>query len=153
MNKRTILSILAFSLIFTLGCKKTFPELTPPDEEKLIKDYVAINHPNAIRDESGMYYQVITPGDGAANDITSSVNLNYTAKILNGNQFDAGSNKSFVVQNVFRAWQIALPKIKPGGKIIIFVPSLLAYGKFTPKPEIPEYATLIFELELIGYLK
>ena len=153
MNRRTILSILAFALIFSLGCKKTFPDLTPPDEEKLIREYVAANHPKAIRDESGLYYEIINPGAGEANDITSTVNLNYTAKILKGDQFDAGNNKSFVVQNVIRAWKIALPKIKPGGRILIFVPSSLAYGSFTPKPEIPRYATLMFDLELIGYLK
>ena len=41
--------------------------------------------------------------------------------------------------------------MKTGSKWRLYVPSELAYGEYSPGPNIPPHSTLIFDVELLGF--
>jgi FKBP-type peptidyl-prolyl cis-trans isomerase len=50
---------------------------------------------------------------------------------------------------VIAGWKIGVPLIKEGGKIMLYIPSLLGYGCQGGGTTIPSNANLIFEVEII----
>ena len=50
---------------------------------------------------------------------------------------------------VIAGWQIGVPLIKEGGKIMLYIPSRLGYGCDGSGSSIPSNANLIFEVEMI----
>ena len=116
--------------------------------EKFIKD----NNINATKDESGLYYQIITPGTGSANITANSrVTIKYEGKLLNGKVFDNGGGKeqTFVLGGLIQGWQIGLPKIQIGGEIRLLIPPSLGYGDRSTG-EIPANSPLDFNIKLIN---
>jgi len=80
-------------------------------------------------DTSFLYYQVITPGSGAAPSPNSVVYVRYVAKFLDGSYLDSSAiSTGFPLGNLILGWQYGLPKIMPGGRIKLLIPSALAYG-------------------------
>ncbi|MFP5081186.1 FKBP-type peptidyl-prolyl cis-trans isomerase [Pedobacter sp. JCM 36344] len=153
MTKQTILCAIAFTFLFSMGCKKSDQDQPLPDEDALIRNYLRSINAEATRDKSGVYYQIINPGAGDPVIYTSTVTVNYKGSLLNGKQFDDVSNKAFNFLNVMQGWQIGINKIRTGGRIIIYVPSSLGYGKYVPKPEIPANSTLVYDIELVSFKK
>ena len=102
---------------------------------------------------SGLEYQVIKAGQGAAPKPTDTVTVNYRGTLLNGTEFDSsykrGQPASFPVDRVIPGWQEALKLMKPGAKWRIFVPPQLAYDLSSPPP-IPPGSLLIFDVDLLG---
>lgn len=134
-------------------------KITVPDdrdrvtyEDKLMRDFITAKNITAIKDPSGMYYQIITPGTGAS--ITSSIaslQVSYTGRYLTGSIFDqaaTGSPITLGINNVIEGWKIGVPLIKEGGKIRLLIPSRLAYAD-RPPSGIPLNAVLDFDIELV----
>ncbi|MFN0292788.1 FKBP-type peptidyl-prolyl cis-trans isomerase [Pedobacter helvus] len=118
-------------------------------DDALIVDFIAKNNIPAIKHSSGLYYQIITPGDGASVTAASTVGVVYTGKLLNGTQFDQATNTvSFRLSGVIPGWTIGVPLIKVGGRIRLIIPSTLAYGNESPGAGIPKNAVLDFTIDL-----
>ena len=119
-------------------------------DEKLIKAFLERNSLNATRDGSGIYYIIDKPGSGKEINSASVVYPFYTGRLLDGTQFDQNTSDttiSFPLKGgVIPGWQKALPLIKEGGKMRIFVPSGLAYGA-SPQGKIKMNAVLDFDIE------
>jgi FKBP-type peptidyl-prolyl cis-trans isomerase len=104
---------------------------------------------------SGLQYEVVTEGTGAAPAATDEVTVYYSGKLLDGSVFDAtqpGSPISFGLNGVIPGWTEGLQLMKEGGKNIFYIPSNLAYGDRSVGP-IPAGSTLIFEVELVSIKK
>jgi FKBP-type peptidyl-prolyl cis-trans isomerase FkpA len=153
MTKHFTFSAIALMLMFSIGCSKSDQEAPLPDEDAIIKNYLSSTNTDAIRDKSGVYYKIIEPGSGDPVVYTSTVTVNYKGSLLNGPQFDDVSNKSILYINAMQGWQIGMNMIRPGGKIKLYVPSQLGYGRYIPKPEVPANSILIYELELVSQQK
>ena len=120
-------------------------------DEALIVDFIAKSNILAKRDASGLYYEVLTQGSGAAVTSSSNVTVNYEGKLLNGSIFDKSSSAvSFPLGNLIKGWQIGIPLIQKGGKIRLIVPSALAYGNSSPSSSISKNSVLYFTIELIN---
>ncbi|MGY3054990.1 FKBP-type peptidyl-prolyl cis-trans isomerase FkpA [Pedobacter sp. UYEF25] len=114
-----------------------------------IRKFIADSIP-AIKDVSGVFYQVITAGSGNVSfNSNTIVTVAYTGRLLNGNVFDktTGTPVDLPLGNLIGGWQIGLPKIQKGGKIRLIIPSYYGYGT-VPKQGIPANSPLDFTITL-----
>lgn len=104
---------------------------------------------------SGLQYQVIKEGTGAAPKATDVVEVHYKGTLLDGTEFDSsykrGEPIKFPLDGVIKGWTEGVQLMKVGGTTRFFIPSELAYGE-NPQPggPIPPNAVLIFDVELRG---
>lgn len=104
--------------------------------------------------ETGMQYQMLKEGTGKTPKEGDEVTVHYVGTLLDGKEFDSsvkrGQPFTFALPGqVITGWNEALPLIKEGGKIKIYLPSELGYGEFGSPPVIEPGAALVFEIELL----
>lgn len=109
--------------------------------------------PGIVVTESGLQYQVVNSGSGKVPTASDEVTVHYTGKLIDGTVFDSsverGEPATFGVGQVISGWTEALQLMHEGDKFILFIPSELGYGERGAGGQIPPYAALIFEVELI----
>ncbi|MCU4173804.1 FKBP-type peptidyl-prolyl cis-trans isomerase [Carboxylicivirga sp. N1Y90] len=133
-------------VIFEIDVKRDQADI----DEDILAAYIAENQINAERDESGLYYEIIEPGEGDNVPDNASVSVSYKGTLLNGEVFDENTLSSYPLYNLIEAWQVGIPKLKKGGKAIFYCPSQMAYGSDV-KESIPANSILIFEVEVINF--
>jgi FKBP-type peptidyl-prolyl cis-trans isomerase FkpA len=149
--------ILLLSL-FVIGfssCKKDKPfdpVKQAATDDVAIQAYIKANNITATKDPSGLYYQVITPGTGAYPTANSLVTMNYTGKLLNGTVFGSGVISNQPLSSLISGWQIGVPYINTGGRLLLLIPSGLGYGD-AANGSIPANSVLIFTIDLTGFSK
>jgi len=101
---------------------------------------------------SGLHYEIVQEGTGAAPKPTETVRVHYTGKLVDGTVFDSsvqrGEPAEFPLDQVIPGWTEGIQKMKKGGKIKLYVPPQLAYGD-DGRPGIPPSSTLVFDVELL----
>jgi FKBP-type peptidyl-prolyl cis-trans isomerase FkpA len=147
--KRYLLLLSVF-IIGLSSCKKgdVTADQAAVDEAKILA-FIKANNITATKDPSGVYYQIITPGTGAHPIATSSIQVTYNARFLNGVSFDGADVITLKLSSLVKGWQIAIPKIGQHGRINFIVPSALAYGT-TATSTVPANSVLSFTVELVG---
>lgn len=162
MKKIILLITFAASSLYIVSCGKNSDSGSPTtctnmlvtaDSAALIS-FASSNSITTTKDPSGLYYQIITSGTGAVTPIGNSlIEVSYKGSLLNGKVFDStatGKTASFPLYNLIAGWQIAIPKIKAGGRIKMLIPSALAYGctgaGTTIAPNLPIY----FDVTLVN---
>ncbi|WP_439185654.1 FKBP-type peptidyl-prolyl cis-trans isomerase [Carboxylicivirga taeanensis] len=125
-------------------------------DEEIISTYLEEQGIEAQRDESGLYYQILEPGDGPTVPETAWVDVSYKGSLLNGEIFDEGTLSRTPLDNLIEAWRIGVPKLKKGSKAIFYCPSQLCYGSSTRydedgKVSIPSNSILIFEMTIVNF--
>ena len=104
--------------------------------------------------ESGLNYTILEPGAEQKPKMSDSVLVHYRGTRIDGTQFDSsydrGQPAEFPLNGVVPGFGEGLTKIGEGGKIVLYIPSELAYGN-NPRPggAIQPGDTLVFECELI----
>lgn len=94
-------------------------------------------------------------GTGEAAKDGDHIVVHYTGWLEDGTKFDSSHDRKqpFEVAigagYVIRGWDMGIPGMKVGGKRKLTIPHTLGYGKYGTG-DIPGFATLIFEVELIG---
>jgi FKBP-type peptidyl-prolyl cis-trans isomerase len=151
--KRYILLLSLLAIGFS-SCKKDAAPFDPVKQaaadDATIQAYIAANSITAVKDPSGLYYQVVTEGTGDFPTTKSRVTVNYSGKLVNGTVFDSGTGYTQTLSTLIRGWQIGIPHIKTGGRIILLVPSALGYGT-NSTTGIPANSVLIFTVDLTGF--
>lgn len=103
---------------------------------------------------SGLQYEVLKEGTGPMPKSTDKVTVHYQGTLIDGTIFDSsiqrGEPATFPVTGVIKGWVEALQLMKVGSKWKLFIPQDLAYGERGAGGQIGPYATLIFEVELLG---
>lgn len=148
--KRYLL-LLSLFIIGLSSCKKgdVTAEQATIDDTK-IQAFIKANNITATKDASGVYYQILAAGETTHPTTTSTVQVAYNGRFLNNVSFDSSNQATFKLANVVKGWQIAIPKIGRGGRILFIVPSALAYGT-TVNGAIPANSVLSFTAELTGW--
>ena len=106
-----------------------------------------------ITTKSGLQYEVLTEGTGKSPKATDKVRCHYEGRLISGTVFDSsyqrGETATFGVTQVIAGWVEALQLMKEGDKWQLFIPYNLAYGERGAGAQIPPFATLIFDVELV----
>ena len=132
----SILFILALGVLFLNSCNDDdFPKpLTPQEQlekdQQLITDYLDEKGIDAEADSVyGIRYVIVAQGTGPNPTVEDTVDVDYTATRLWAEEpFDQGTDIVFPLKNLIPAWQILLPYLKEGGRMVMYVPSGYAYG-------------------------
>ena len=104
---------------------------------------------------SGLVYQSLNEGTGAAPKASDTVRVHYRGTFPDsGKEFDSslarGEPIEFPLKGVIACWTEGVQKMKVGGKAKLTCPPAIAYGTRGVGGTIPPNATLNFEVELLG---
>ena len=125
------------------------------DWKKQCEEYMAnIAKKEGIKDlGDGVYYEVITEGNGAIPADTSRVQVHYEGKLLNDSIFDSsyqrGEPTKFRCNQVIPGWTKALTNMPVGSTWMVYIPQEQAYGE-REAGKITPFSCLIFKIELLG---
>jgi peptidylprolyl isomerase len=135
--------------------KAEVPQLTAPNPlpgEPLPKDAVWQTTP------SGLRWVVLEKGDekAATPGVDAVVSVYYAGWLESGTLFDQaksdGPPVSFPLNRVIKGWTEGLQLMHPGSKVKFHIPWQLAYGEKGSPPQIPAYANLIFDVQLVSFI-
>ena len=154
------------------------PAMTPAEAQQVLNDYftklqeeqtaalkaegeafLAQNAKNegVVTLPSGLQYKVLVSGNGASPKASDSVECHYEGRLISGTVFDSsyqrGETATFGVTQVIAGWVEALQLMKEGDKWQLYIPYNLAYGERGAGAQIPPFATLIFDVELVKVVK
>ena len=106
-----------------------------------------------ITTSSGLQYEVISQGTGPKPTASSTVEVHYEGRLIDGTVFDSsykrGETISFPLNRVIKGWTEGVQLMKVGSVYRFFIPSELAYGTRTTG-SMPSSSVLIFKIELLG---
>ena len=101
----------------------------------------------------GALYRVVKAGHGVSPTDTGVVSVYYKGTLINGRVFDSNLSQPypepFLLKEVIKGWQIALPRMCVGDTWELFLPASLGYGA-KGVDGIPRNSTLIFEITLVN---
>jgi len=103
--------------------------------------------------DSGLQYIVRKQGDGPRPGPDDTVEVNYHGTFLNNKAFDStysGNPVTLSLDSVIEGWREGLQLMPVGSVYKFYIPHHLAYGEDGFEDVIPPYATLVFEIELLG---
>ena len=122
--------------------------------EKFLKENA--KKPGVTVTASGLQYTVLKEGTGKQPKASDTVRCHYEGTLINGKVFDSsyrrGEPADFGLRQVISGWTEGVQLMKEGAKFRFFIPYNLAYGERGAGSDIPTYAALIFDVELIKVL-
>jgi peptidylprolyl isomerase len=143
-----------------IGYGSTGTANIPPNATlTFVVEVVAITPPpeGTITRPSGLQYQDLVAGTGAAAGIGHSVQVKYTGTLDDGTVFDSTERQGgapftfqLSVGAVIRGWDEGVLGMQVGGQRRLRVPAHLAYGAAGVQGVIPPNATLNFVVELVA---
>lgn len=165
-SRLILLVLIPCSLFLTPSCKtNNWTEWKMQNEVWLENNKT---QPGIKVSSTGLQYRVIadpTPQDARPNT-TSTVVCDYTVKLINGYQVDAGNNVALNLANTIPGFAEGCRKIHNNGDIELFIPAYLGYdyakhqqneynkaegyGTEGTQGYIPPYSALIYTIHLCG---
>lgn len=156
---------LAAALLVLFGACSKSTENTKPVELGATKysmseadqRLVTQKFPNAVATPTGLLSIVRQPGTSPAKPRHGAVvSVAYSLNLLDGTFIEASKPGEPIrfpvgVNRVIRGWDEALLEMTKGEKRTLIIPHYLAYGVTGSPPNIPPYATLVFEVELLDF--
>lgn len=105
---------------------------------------------------SGLQYEVLNEGSGKQPKASDTVRCHYEGRLIDGTVFDSsyrrGEPADFGLMQVIKGWTEGVQLMKENSKFRFFIPYDLAYGEHGAGANIPPFAALIFDVELIKVL-
>lgn len=113
--------------------------------------------PGVVTTASGLQYEIVQAGKGPKPTANDKVKVAYRGTLMDGTEFDNSANHGgsveFMAGEVIPGWTEALQLMPVGSKWKIWLPYEIAYGERGAGEDIPPYATLLFDIELIDIVK
>lgn len=133
------------------GCGFSVPtDKASVQEIATLQGYLTTNGLTATQHPNGFFYNITNAGSGAAPTVCNTVNVKYIGKLLNGTTFDSNSDgASFKLGLLIKGWQLAIPLLKPGGTMQLYLPPTFGYGD-QAAGSIPANSYLVFTIELVS---
>lgn len=143
----------------------TYPETTQLErDDRMIQDLISSKGLSMTKDPSGIWYSISNAGsDTLPITETSTIQVSYTGRFMNGAVFEIGTGTSFDLSPDTRmqhtwinGWRRVIPgKLRKGGKMRMIIPSRLGSGKSESRDEfgnivLPGNAVLDFDVEILS---
>ncbi len=127
--------------------------MTPRDSE-----IVAQKIPDAEVIAGGIRFKETKSGEGLFIERGNTVETIYTGRLLDGTIFNrkTGGWHTFTFKvgaeprQIIRGWEMSVSRMKEGGKYTVAIPPQFAYGENGRKDQVPPYATVIFDIEILN---
>lgn len=143
-------------LFLALGCGEKDPceDINLPT----IEEYIEFDNLPVQAGAEGLFYTILEEGEAERPSPTATVTVNYTGTLTNDEMFDGTpadgrSPIRFALNNLIRGWQIGIPLVGRGGRILLYIPSELGYGTRGVPGSICPNSDLIFEIELVNFVE
>ena len=105
---------------------------------------------------SGLQYQVLKEGNGKKPSSTDQAKCHYEGTLIDGTIFDSSYQRNepatFGLNQVIAGWTEGVQLMSEGAKYRFFIPYNLAYGERGAGAQIPPFAALVFDVELLKVL-
>ena len=125
----------------------------PASEIATLKSWITVNHPAAIQDSSGFFYEITSAGTGGTANICSHVIIKYSGYLIFTSplfKFDESLTPvTLTLGTLIIGWQKGLKLIQAGGIINLYIPPTLGYGA-SAAGNIPANSYLLFSIQLVG---
>jgi FKBP-type peptidyl-prolyl cis-trans isomerase len=115
------------------------------------------NKPISSKTINNMKIDITKEGTGPAITNGQTAVMLYTGKLTDGSVFDSTASRNnqpfsfnLGAGQVIKGWDEGILGMKVGEERILTIPSELAYGAAGHPPVIPQNATLIFDVTLVG---
>jgi FKBP-type peptidyl-prolyl cis-trans isomerase len=111
---------------------------------------------DGVKAESGLQYWDIKVGLGQLAKAGDHVKVHYTGWLITGKKFDSSVDAhqpydfNLGQGEVIKGWDEGVLGMKVGGKRQLRIPPDLAYGEAGHPPQIPQNATLVFDVQLLA---
>lgn len=129
-------------------------ETSGQPEDLLYAPELQVDLSQMTRTASGLYYRDILAGRGAVAAAGQRVRVAYAGWLADGSEFDRspdGRPYAFLLGRgqVIRGWDEGVSGMRVGGRRLLVIPPVLAYGRQSPGAGIPPNATLVFDVRLV----
>ncbi|MCD8296979.1 MAG: FKBP-type peptidyl-prolyl cis-trans isomerase [Prevotella sp.] len=134
------------------GIQNTRVEKTRKTEELFLKENAEKKGIKVT--SSGLQYRVIKKGKGDKAKANDKVTVKYVGRTIDGKVFDDSDRYSpegieVNIDQTIKGWSEGLQLMNKGAIYELYIPYNLAYGESGDVNNIPPYATLIYEIELL----
>ena len=151
---KNLVLALAIATALISGC--SVPDYTQDSKQQQVNriaEYIATHDIDAQQSESGLFYAIKNEGGEEKPTPEDTVLVHYKGSLLNGDVFEStmgGAPTKIHLQKAIKGWQEGIPKLGRKGRAVFIIPPYLAYGD-KRVGEIPNDATLVFELYLVDF--
>jgi len=111
-----------------------------------------------ITEDGAVFKKILKEGSGYSTpDKLSEVEVHYVGTLEDGSKFDSSRDRNDTFKfklgtgSVIKGWDVGVKTMKKGEVALLKIRSDYGYGERGSPPKIPANATLIFEVELIGW--
>ncbi|MDR0323258.1 MAG: FKBP-type peptidyl-prolyl cis-trans isomerase [Treponema sp.] len=132
-------------------------EKTAAESRQREAEFLTINsrRPEVHVTPSGLQYEILIEAEGEKPASDSIVHVHYVGALTDGSLFDRSAENEgayIPLQMVIPGWSEGLTLMGIGSTYRFYIPSNLAYGRDGIQNVIPQYATLVFTVDLLDIL-
>lgn len=129
----------------------------PATEQQELKNYLdSAGITEVTKDNRGFFYTITNEGSGDSAKPCSQITVTYKGWLTNGKIFDQQTNAVFTsLGSLIDGWRQAIPLIKKGGSMRLYIPPSLGYGSKSLTDNsgnivVPPSSITIFDISLIS---